>query len=98
MELTRVIFGEVVTEKAERLKREKVALLSVHPDASKVDVKNALRRFFGVEPLAVRMVRVRSKRRIVGRGRAIQKRSASKRAYVTLSSKSKALDLTSFKT
>lgn len=98
MDLTHVILGEVTTEKAERLKGRKVALLRVHPHATKVDVRNALRRFFGVEPGSIRIVRVRSKQRAAGRGRIIQKRDASKRAYVTLSPKSKALDLANFKT
>ena len=47
MDLTQVIKGEVVTEKAERLKGQKTHMLTVHPRATKVDVANALRRFFG---------------------------------------------------
>lgn len=98
MNLTQVILGEVATEKAERLKGKKVALLRVHPHATKIDVRNALSRFLGVEPLSIRIMHVRPKRRLIGRGRSMEKRDAGKRAYVTLSAKSKALDLTNFKT
>lgn len=98
MDLTHVILGEVVTEKAERLKLKKVATLRVHPQATKVDIANALRLHFGVQPASVRIMNVRSKRRLAGRGRSVEKRRASKRALVTLAAKSKALDLTKFQT
>ena len=98
MNFTQVILGDVVTEKAERLKVQKVHVLKVHPKATKIDVSNALRRHFGVEPSAVRIVKVRAKTRLVGRGKSIQKRDASKRALVTLSAKSKTLDLSNFQT
>lgn len=98
MDLTRVILGEVVTEKAERLKSAKVHTLRVHASATKVDVGNALRRYFGVDPLSIRILHVRPKTRLVNRGRTIEKRHASKRALVTLAPKSKSLDLTAFTT
>ena len=95
MDLTHVITGTVVTEKAERQKAQKTHTLTIHPKATKVDVKNALRRHYGVEPLSVRIVNVRPKSRLVGRGSSIQKRDPEKRAVVTLGEKSKALDLSS---
>lgn len=98
MELTQVIIGEVVTEKAERGKTKKIHTLRVHPHATKIDVLSALRRYFGVEPLSVRILHVRAKERVAGKGRSIEKRHASKRAIVTLTPKSKTLDLTVFTT
>lgn len=98
MDLTHVILGEVATEKAQRQQDKKIALLRVHPHATKVDVRNALHRFFGVEALSIRMLHVRSKHRLFGKNQTMRKRAASKRAYVTLSPESKALDLTAFKT
>ncbi|MEK7136719.1 MAG: 50S ribosomal protein L23 [Patescibacteria group bacterium] len=98
MDLTNVILGEVVTEKAERLKIRKVATLRVHPHATKIDVRNALRQYFGVDPKEVRITKVRSKHRLIGRGRRIEKRANEKRALVTLGIKSKPLDLTKFQT
>lgn len=98
MDLTQVIVGEVVTEKAEAAKAKKVHTLKVHPKATKIDVKQALRRHYGVEPADVRIMKVKPKRRLVGRGKYLQKRDQEKRAIVTLGEKSKVLDLTSLST
>lgn len=96
MELTHVILGAVLTEKAERLKAAKTHTLRVHPHATKIDVKQALRRHYGVEADNVRMLTIHPKKRLVARGKFLEKRSAEKRAIVTLAAKSKVLDLTSF--
>jgi large subunit ribosomal protein L23 len=96
MNLTSIIIGEVVTEKAERLKLSKVFTLKVNPKATKIDVKNALRKYYNVEPENVRIVNVPPKTRVVGRGKTIQKRHRAKHALVKLSAKSKPIDLTTF--
>lgn len=93
MDLTQVILGSVVTEKAERQKASRLYTLKVHPHATKVDIKNALRRHYGVDPQGISIMKVRPKLRLVGRGKSIEKRSAGKRALVQLSKDSKALDL-----
>jgi len=96
MNLTRVILGEVATEKSERMKAKKIHVLRINSQATKVDVCSAMRRHYGVEPIAVRIVKVRPKKRLIARGRSVQKRNPSKRALVTLSQKSKAFDITKF--
>ena len=96
MDLTQVILGEVTTEKAERLKAQRKHMLRINERATKVDVNNALRKYYGVEPESVRIVNVRAKHRLVGRGNAVRKRQPVKRAIVTLSAKSKVLDLANF--
>lgn len=93
MDLTQVILGSVVTEKAERQKSTRLYTLRVHPRATKVDVKNALRRHYGVDPEGISIMHIRPKFRLIGRGKSIEKRSADKRAFVQLSKDSKALDL-----
>jgi len=93
MDLTQVILGSVVTEKAERQKSVRVYTLRVHPRATKVDIKNALRRHYGVDPQDISIMKIRPKLRLIGRGKSIEKRSAGKRAFVTLDKDSKALDL-----
>ncbi len=100
MDLTRVIIGPVVTEKAERLKAEARHTYTLHvaDAATKIDVKNALRRFYDLDVESVRMIRVRSKERPMGRGITMEKRHSFKKALVTTKLKSKALDLASFKT
>lgn len=98
MNLTSVIVGEVVTEKAERLKLQKVYTLKVDPRATKIDVKHALRKYYNVEPEKVGIIKVKPKRRTVGRGKSVEKRHRAKHALVKLSEKSKALDLSTFQT
>ena len=97
MEIANVIIGQVVTEKSERVKPGGTYTLQVAPQATKVDVRNALRKFYDVEVASVRVLRVGPKKRTIGRGRTMEKRHRSKRALVTLRDKSKLLDLTSFK-
>jgi large subunit ribosomal protein L23 len=97
MELSRAIISSVVTEKSERLKGERTYTLKVAPTATKIDVKNALRKHFDVEVATIRVMRVGAKVRAVGMGRVIPKRRAFKKMMVTLTEKSKGLDLAQFK-
>lgn len=98
MELSHVIIGPITTEKSERAKAEaKVYTLKVAPKATKVDVKNALKRFYDIDVSSVRVMRVGGKTRRFGRGNVMRKRDPFKKVMVTLGPKSKSLDLTSFK-
>jgi len=99
MDLTRVIIGPVVTEKSERMKTadKRVYTLRVDKQATKIDVKAALKRFYDVDAASVRVMRTTGKVRRFGRNGVMQKRHPFKKMMVTLSAKSKALDLTSFK-
>lgn len=98
MELSQVILGPVVTEKAERLKAADVHkhTLRVHPHATKIDVKNALHHFYDLQIKSVRIVKVGPKTRALQDGTETQKRHPFKKAIVTLAPKSKPLDLASF--
>ncbi len=97
MDLSRIIIGQVMTEKAERQKAVRSVTLRVDPAATKVDVKNALKRYFDVEATSVRVQRVGGKSRELGAGRQMQKRAPYKKMTVTLHPKSKQLDLAQFK-
>lgn len=99
MDLSRVIHGPIVTEKAERQKADanRTYTLRVDQNATKIDVKNALKRFYDVDATSVRVMRVRPKFRTFGRRTQMQKRHRFKKVMVTLAAKSKALDLTAFK-
>ncbi len=99
MDLSQVIIGPVVTEKAERLKAAgplHTYTMMVNPQATKIDVKNALLRYFDLKVKSVRVMRIRPKTRSIGEGRVMEKRHAGKRVFVTLLPKSKPLDLASF--
>lgn len=98
MDLSRVIVGPVVTEKAERLKGvNRTYTIRVAPDATKVDVANALKKYYDVEATSVRVMRTPSKTRLVGRGKVMVKRKPTKKVMVTISQKSKPLDIANFK-
>lgn len=101
MDLSRIILGPVITEKSERLKSlgdTKAYMLRVAPDATKTDVKRALKEFYDLTVTDVRMLWVRPKHRAFGKSQMMEKRHAAKRAIIRLAAKSKPLDLTSFKT
>lgn len=97
MNLTHVIIGPVVTEKAERLKASHTYVIRVRPEATKIDVKNALRKFYDVEVASVRALRTVPKSRLVGQGTIMEKRHRTKRMIVRLTKKSKPLDLSTFR-
>lgn len=97
MDLTRVIVGQVVTEKAELQKANRTYTLHVDPQATKVDIKAALKKYYDVDAVSVRVMKTLPKYRSFGRGRQMQKRARFKKALVTLDAKSKALDIASFK-
>lgn len=98
MELSRVIVGPVVTEKAERLKGvNRTYTIRVAPNATKVDVVSALKKYYDVDATSVRTMRTPSKSRVVGRGKLLTKRKPMKKVMVTISQKSKPLDIANFK-
>lgn len=97
MELSRVILGPVVTEKAERLKAAgKTYTIKVAPEATKIEVKKALKEFYDIEVASIRVMRTRGKSRNLGQGKIMEKRHPIKKMMVTLASGSKALDLAAF--
>ena len=99
MELTSIILGPVVTEKAEMQKATaRTYTLLVQKTATKIDFKNALRKLYGVDVAGVRVLRTKSKTRAIGDGRIVTKRKSAKKMLVTLTEKSSALDLTKLQT
>lgn len=98
MELSRVIVGAILTEKSERLKvSDRTYTLHVAPNATKIDIKSALRKYYDVDATSVRIMKTTAKVRLVGRGKTMTKRKPFKKAMVTISPKSKPLDIANFK-
>jgi large subunit ribosomal protein L23 len=99
MTFARAILGPVVTEKAERLKTQpkRTFTLWVAKEATKIDVRNALEHFYDIDVESVRILCTTGKWRSFGGDSTMQKRTAMKKALVTLTKKSKSLDLTLFK-
>lgn len=98
MDLSRVIVGPIATEKAEKMKGvNRTYTIRVAPNATKIDVKGALLKYYDIEATSVRSLRNPSKKRTVGRGKVMIKRKPYKKVMVTISEKSKPLDVANFK-
>ena len=96
MQLSQILLGPIITEKAVRLQEANQHLFTVHKDATKIDVMQAIRTFYGVTPLAVRIIRVPSKVRMISRSKIMTKRRATKKAIIALP-KGASLELVSVK-
>ena len=84
MNLSQILIRPVLTEKSVHQEVNGKYTFEVHHDASKVDIKNALKALYGVHVDAVNMTHVPSKYR-TGKGRKLmEKRSAARRAIITL--------------
>ena len=85
-----------LTEKTTQHEGNGVYTFRIPFDATKIDVKRAVVEQFGkdFEAGSVRIARVRSKTRLVGRGRLLTKRPRFKKAIVTLKDKEMILDTT----
>ncbi len=83
MDLHYVIQKPVLSEKTTRDAEGRYTFI-VHPKATKIDVKNAIKLLYGVNVKSVNVRPTPSKVRLVGRGREIKKRDRVKKATITL--------------
>jgi large subunit ribosomal protein L23 len=98
MELSSIIVGPVETEKSERMKKsDRTYTIKVAPKATKIDVRSALKKYYDVDATSIRVMRTNSKKRAIGRGKIVTKRKGFKKMMVTISEKSKPLDIANFK-
>ena len=79
-----VILRPVVSEKSYALLEENVYTFKVHPDATKPEIKDAVREIFGVEPIGVNTLNRKGKRKRNRRSFTFGQRADTKRALVTL--------------
>jgi large subunit ribosomal protein L23 len=80
---TEVVQGPIVTEKGTLVSElGNQVVLRVHPQANKVEIRQAVEQLFGVKVEGVRTSRVLGKTRRVGRH--VGRRPTWKKAYVTL--------------
>jgi large subunit ribosomal protein L23 len=92
MNISQVLIKPVLTEKSVRNTKLDKYTFIVHENATKIDVKNALKSLYGVKVVSVNILKNLPKYKF-GRGRKlIQKRSESRRAIITLK-KGETLDL-----
>ncbi len=81
---TQVIVKPLTTEKTSRMEKEGIYTFFVNKDATKSDVKRAVSVLYGATAVKVNMLSRKPKTRVVGRGKLVTKRSAMKKAIVTL--------------
>jgi len=79
-----VILEPIVSEKSYALIEENVYTFKVHPDATKPEIKDAVRQIFGVDPVGVNTLNRKGKRKRNRRNFTYGKRADTKRALVTL--------------
>lgn len=83
MNVTNTIRKPVVTEKSSLLQEKNIYAFWVDANATKVDVKMAIKALYGVDVVAVRMVTVAGKFRQIKKG-TMNKRKENHKAYITL--------------
>ena len=95
MRLYKILQKPIVTEKTANMQISKPRYgFTVAPDATKIDVKMAIKELYGVEVADVNILNTREKFK---RGRKTKhqiKRRAEKKAYVTLKNAKDTLDVT----
>ncbi len=79
-----VIIRPVVSEKSYGLLDEGVYTFIVHPDANKIEIRQAVEAIFGVGVAKVNTLNRKGKRKLNRRSRTFGKRPDLKRAVVTL--------------
>jgi large subunit ribosomal protein L23 len=85
MNLAEVIVKPVLTEKSVKQQAVGVWTFLVKPEATKGQIAEAIKQFFGVEPLKIRVAAVRPKKKFLWRHRRlVQKGRRLKKAWVYL--------------
>jgi large subunit ribosomal protein L23 len=86
-----IIRRPVITEEATEMMEQKKYVFEVDPNANKVEVKKAIEQIFGVKVKKVNTIRVKGKQKRFGRftGKTAEK----KKAIVTLTEDSKAIEI-----
>lgn len=92
--LTDVLIRPIVTEKTSSNAGKYT--FEIHKDAGKPEVVKALKEFYNVDVEKVNIIRLPQKDRMVGRGRAMKRRSSLKKAIVTLAGET-TLEFNAFK-
>ncbi len=79
-----IILAPVVSEKSYGLLDRNVYTFQVHPDASKIEIGQAIEKIFDVKVTGVNTLNRQGKRKRNRKAATYGKRADTKRAYVTL--------------
>lgn len=78
------LIKSIITEKSSNRQAENCYTFEINKDATKIDVKNAIREIYGVEAKEVKIIILPSKKRLIGKGRLLIKRPVLKKAIISL--------------
>jgi len=92
MSLYTIIKRSIITEKSQKLELEGVYTVIVTPESTKVDVRTAFERLYGVQVEKVNMITTREKFRNSKHGVQVKRKSRLK-AMVTLKKGERIADL-----
>ena len=93
-----IILKPIVTEKTANMSLQKnVYVFEVSLDATKIDIKKAIKELYWVEVDKVNVVNTREKVRFGRKGGLQMRKRASKKAYVTLKNPTETIDYTIIK-
>lgn len=95
MNIYQTIIRPITTEKSEIFARDGKYIFIVRKGATKVDVRNAAEKLYGVPVTKVNITKNPSKTRMAGRGRKISKRQELRKAIVSFKGK-KTIDINKF--
>jgi len=82
MQPDQIVIAPIITEKALEGRGMSKYVFKVHLNATKIDVAKSIEQMFKVNVTSVNTMKVRAKRRVVGR--SVGTTSKWKKAYVTL--------------
>ena len=85
-----IILKPLVSEKSVSTIKSKKYAFRVHPDATKIEIKNAIEEIFGVKVESVNTLNYQGKMKRQGKHEGRQ--SSWKKAYVQLTKESKAIE------
>ena len=97
MDYHHILIAPVVTEKSTHAQAKKKYTFIVNAKANKIEIGQAIHTAYGVDIQSVRIIPVRGKVRLAGRGRVVTKRPNRKKAIITLSGKG-SIDFNKIKT
>lgn len=96
MNIQDIIIKPITTEKSTREAGIGKYSFIVREEATKIDVKNAIKKLYGLDIESVKIVKTPSKERMGAKRQMIIKRPEEKKAIITLKDKKKTLDINKF--
>lgn len=95
MRLYSILQRQIVTEKTANMQIGKPSYsFEVSHDATKIDIKKAVKEIYGIEVADVNIINVRAKFKFGKKKNLVSRRRETKKAYITLKNAKDTLDVT----